>query len=180
MGNRWRLGSVLVGTAVGLMGCASMSPRECQTADWYQRGLQDGLDGETSQRLGEHQEACSKAGVVPDGVRWQAGRQEGLKSYCTPNGAWVAGLANAGYRGVCADRDEPTFLRYHRAGTEVYRARQDLSQTRSRINQLEAELKKATKDEDRKRLRDDIGRAERERSRLTAVVLALELSGAPR
>lgn len=157
-----------------------MNPRECQNADWFQRGLQDGRSGQTASYIREHQEACGKAGVVPDVGRWTVGWSEGLVSYCTPNSAWNAGLRNDSYRGVCGDRDEPTFLRYHRAGQELYRVRQDLSQARSRIQNLEGELKKASKDEDRKRIRDDIGRAERERSRLTALQVTLELAGAPR
>jgi len=81
---------------------------------------------------------------------------------------------------VCADLDEATFLRYHRAGQLVYTARQDLTQNQNRLNKLGEDLKKASKEDDRKRLRDEMARVERERTRLMALIVTLELAGPPR
>lgn len=163
-----------------LAGCASMSKTECQSADWQLAGLADGRSGLPPDYINSHQEACAKAGVTPDVPRWRVGWTEGVKSFCSPNSAWNAGLRNATYYGVCAGLDEATFLRYHRAGQLVYRARQDLSKTQAEVTKLEDDLKKASKDEERKRLRDDLHRADRERARLTALLAALELAGPPR
>lgn len=169
-----------MGCTVLLAGCASMSEGECRRADWFERGLGDGRSGTLPSRVQSHREACAKAGVEPDEARWQAGWSEGVKSYCTPNSAWNQGLRNLPYQGACARLDEPTFLRYHRAGQMVHRARQELTQNGVAMARLEEELKKATKDEDRRRLREELQRAERERTRLTALLLTLELAGPPK
>jgi hypothetical protein len=163
-----------------LTGCASMSEKECRQADWYARGLHDGREGSAPDQVRNHREACAKVGILPDEARWQSGWFEGVKSYCTPNAAWMAGVSNVTYAGACATLDEATFLRYHRAGRLVHQARLELNQNKAQIGRLEDELKKASKDDDRKRLRDDLQRAERERTRLTAMVLTLELAGPPR
>lgn len=166
--------------ALNLAGCASMSEQQCRQAQWQNVGLKDGREGATSSRLDAHREACAKVGVVPDAQVWQSGYEQGLQSYCSPNSAWYAGLANSTYYGVCAPYDEATFLRYHRAGRLVWQARQDLSRNRSQMTRLEEGLKKATKDDERRRLQDELGRAERERNRLTALLVTLELAGPPR
>jgi hypothetical protein len=163
-----------------LAGCSSMSKSECERADWQRRGSEDGRAGYPSNYIAEHREACGKVGIQPDEARWRVGWSQGIVSYCTPDSAWNSGVNNRTYYGVCADLNEATFLRYHRAGQLVYRARQELNQTQTRMSKLEEDLKKATKDDDRRRLRDDLGRAERERNRLTALIVTLELAGPPR
>jgi hypothetical protein len=166
--------------AAWLTGCASMSKSECEQADWQRRGLEDGRAGQPASHIRNHREACGKAGIEPDEPRWRAGWSEGLRSYCTPHSAWNAGVNNRHYAGVCADLNEAVFLRYHRAGQLVYKARQDMTQTENRLNKLGEDLKKASKEDERKRLRDEMARVERERTRLMALVVTLELAGPPR
>lgn len=166
--------------AAALAGCDSMSKRECEQANWHGRGLEDGRAGRPANYISSHWEACGKAGIEPDARLWRAGWSKGIGAYCTPNSAWMAGVNNRHYAGVCADLDEATFLRYHRAGQLVYKARQDLTQNQNRLNQLGEDLKKASKEDDRKRLREEMARMERERTRLTALIVTLELAGPPR
>lgn len=161
-------------------GCASMSEQQCQTVDWASQGLADGRAGQPASRIQDHREACAKTGVAPDEARWRGGHSEGVRSYCTPNSGWTNGVNNYTYRGACAGLDEGTFLRYHRAGQLVYRARQDLSQAQSKASRLEDDLRRASKEEDRRRLRDELQRVDRERGRLTALVVTLEAAGPPR
>ena len=170
----------LLGTAAALAGCATMSEQDCRQANWRNVGLADGRAGTSPGYIQSHAESCAKAGVQPNAAEWRLGYADGVRSYCTPNSAWTNGTANRSYQGACAGLDEGTFLRYHRAGMLVYQARQDLTRNRSNINRLEDELKKASKDEDRRRLRDEIDRAERERNRLTALMVTLELASPPR
>ena len=163
-----------------LAGCDSMSKSQCEQANWQSRGLEDGRAGRPASYISSHREACGKAGIEPDAPLWRAGWSKGIGSYCTPNSAWMAGVNNRHYSGVCADLDEATFLRYHRAGQLVYTARQDLTQNQNRLNKLGEDLKKASKEDDRKRLRDEMARVERERTRLMALIVTLELAGPPR
>lgn len=168
----------LLGVAL-LAACASMSEDQCRRADWIEQGRSDGQKGHTPSRLGEHQKACAKAGVTPDADRWSAGWREGVRSYCTPRVAWSEGSKNNSYQGACRDLDESTFLRYHKAGVDLYKSRQELAKNRSETDKLESQLKKAEKEDERKSLRDRIRALDHERARLRRLVETLEL-GAPR
>ena len=172
--------TVVALTALTVTGCATMSEQDCRHAHWESVGLQDGLEGASAKRLDGHREACASTGVVPDTVQWRRGYAHGLRSYCTPNSAWNVGLANQTYHGVCGHLDEPTFLRYHRAGVLVWQARQELSRSRAVLTRLETDLKKAATEGERRRLNDEIDRAERELSRLTTLVAVLQSAGPSR
>lgn len=172
-------GFILIMTII-LIACASMTEQECREADWRAIGMRDGLSGETVQKIDDHKKACGKIGIFPNESLWLDGRVQGISTYCTANGAWNAGLANRVYKGVCINHDESTFLRYHNAGLAVWRAQYEISKNRDQIVRLDAELRKATKDEDRKRLQDDISRHERERDRQIVLLTVLELAGPPR
>src|SRR5690606_13231192 len=54
------------GVLLALSGCASMTPEECLHADWYEKGMQDGLRGQPRAYVEDHREACGKVGVVPN------------------------------------------------------------------------------------------------------------------
>lgn len=163
-----------------LSGCASISTKDCKTSDWYQRGLDEGHWGAAPNQIDEHSQICAKVQVTLDAARWRAGYAEGIKSYCTANSAWNRGANNENYRGACVGLDEPTFLRYHRAGQQLYRARQELNQSEARRKKLHADYNFTTKEDVRRRLRDDLQRADKEHARLMALVATYELAGPPR
>jgi hypothetical protein len=163
-----------------LGGCASIDDEDCQNTDWYKRGLAEGRWGASGSQIKAHAKVCGKVKVIPDEAAWRAGHAEGVKSYCTANSGWNRGSANEPYRGACVGLDESTFLRYHSAGQQLYRARQELRQVNEKRKKLEADYNFTTKEDVRRRLRDDIHRTDKEYARLTAVVAAYELAGPPR
>jgi hypothetical protein len=165
---------------VALAGCASMSGKDCQKTDWYQRGLAEGRGGASSSLIKEHAQICAKLQVVPDEAAWLLGHVEGVKSYCTANSGWNRGSLNESYRGACAGLDESTFLRYHSAGLQLYKARQDLRQANERRNKLVGDYNFTNKEDVKRRLREDLQRADRESARLMALVAVYELAGPPR
>jgi Protein of unknown function (DUF2799) len=57
-------------------GCASMSDNECRTANWYQRGEQDGLIG-LQPRLDMYSSQCARHGVQPAASDYMQGWQSG-------------------------------------------------------------------------------------------------------
>lgn len=64
-----------------LSGCSSMSPEQCQTADWYRVGYQDGRSGNNPNILYEYIKDCREAGVTPNHVEWQDGFDKGTILY---------------------------------------------------------------------------------------------------
>ena len=111
-------------TASGLLlciaSCASdMSAAECTGIDWRALGLSDGAVGAGPKSFNERAEDCAKRGVAPDVAGYQAGRDEGLQTYCTPKGGYAAGRSGAKYEGVCPTDAEIAFLERFALGARL-------------------------------------------------------------
>lgn len=145
-----------------LAGCASMSPSECATADWRQRGEQDGRQGEEDRSASYH-EACSKAGIRVDVATYRAGRTLGLQSYCRLGNAITEGLAGKPYDGVCPQPTDQSFRSIHAIAFRVQEATQNVSRLRNEQDRLQAELTSDKTANDRKvTLRDLLNRSDRQ------------------
>lgn len=172
--------TAVMAALLALSGCASMSEGECQRADWYQKGVQDGRDGQARDRVEDHAKACAKVGVAPDESRWQAGWAEGLRRYCRPANGWQVGLKGDIYRGVCADQPEgDDFERHYEAGKRVYALGQQLDRNYREMQRLERELAAAKTDDERKRLRALLREMDIEQERLRHRQ-RMEMMAAPR
>ena len=109
---KWTSACLILPIAVFLMGCESLSPAECATANWRDLGLQDGGRGEPD-RAADYFESCSKAKVAVDVNTYRAARAEGLQSYCRPANTLSEGLAGKSYRGVCPAPLDQSFRSVH-------------------------------------------------------------------
>lgn len=87
---------------LALGGCAALTADQCKIADWRALGVEDGALGYGESRFLAYAKDCADAGVTPDRLAWNAGRAEGLKRFCTPEGAYSAGVDGRPYRGRCA------------------------------------------------------------------------------
>ena len=106
--------------AIALMsGCASMSKSECLSADWLQRGVQDGSSGALASTLTQHDKACAKVGITPDQALYLQGHAQGLISYCTPEKGLLEGRQNNEYLDVCPQKLEANFLASYIDGLEL-------------------------------------------------------------
>ena len=134
----WRTGSSLF--FLILVGCASLDKDECRQADWYGVGLEDGARGRPVERLGDHRRACAKHNVTPDTARYVAGRNDGLKSFCTYARGFSEGRAGHAYAAVCPEAS--TFVAGYQRGRELY----DLNRRLDEVNKDIARTKTALKD----------------------------------
>lgn len=123
---RWtralRHGLILIGFLTA-SGCATLSREECQTADWYAIGYEDGLRGKAASRIGDHREACAEHGITPDLARYNDGRKAGLNEYCRPRKGFLRGASGKSYPGVCPAALERDYLAAYEDGRAIYRAR---------------------------------------------------------
>lgn len=87
---------------LALTGCATLTTDQCKVADWRALGVEDGALGYGESRFLAYTKDCADAGVTPDRLAWEAGRQEGLLRFCTPEGAYSAGVDGRPFRGRCA------------------------------------------------------------------------------
>lgn len=144
-----------------LVGCESLSPAECATANWHQLGVQDGQRGR-SDRAADYHESCSKAGIGVDLTGYRIGRSEGLQSYCRLDNAINEGLAGRSYEHVCPAQMESNFQLFHEAGYRVQNARSNLTRQQREQDQFQSELRNDKTAEDRKRtLRDSLRNSDR-------------------
>ncbi|MEO5670618.1 MAG: DUF2799 domain-containing protein [Ramlibacter sp.] len=139
-----------------LAGCGTMSPQECQNADWRAIGLRDGTDGEPLSVLDRRTASCAEAGVKLPAPLYLQARDEGLARYCQLGNAARLGLSGNGYQGVCPAGIDAEFRRLHAVGWELNQARSALRSVDARQSDLERRLSKASTDDERKRLREDL------------------------
>lgn len=126
---------VLLFLAATLIGCASMSPQECQYADWLEVGRSDAQRGYMRDHLARHRKSCAKAGYSVDAERYYSGYQRGLKSYCIGATAFSAARYGHDKPTQCTDTtvQSPDFGRAYQYGLRV--RDQELS-----VNALQQEL----------------------------------------
>lgn len=156
-GARWAVVTMAAMMAMALLGgCATMSPEQCLTADWSQRGYKDGHAGFTSNRLSKHYKACSQVGVTPNVTAYRKGYDEGLMQYCTPGNAVVEGRAGKPYRNVCPARLENRFLYYYDQGKRIYDAEEQVDRLVRESRRLEARLDDADSRHESRHLRREL------------------------
>lgn len=150
---RWwqRLGVVVL--ALGLTACGSMSEEMCRTADWTQKGEEDGARGFDMLRLDELQQTCPKLGITPNATAWRTGWERGLAQYCSPRSGWQEGKIGSTYKGVCVGRDENAFLQAYNMGRAYYRIDQDINRAINEQRYLENLMLGARTEEERNNFR---------------------------
>ncbi|MGH1422805.1 MAG: DUF2799 domain-containing protein [Hyphomonas sp.] len=78
-----------LGACLTMAACASSGPKynadQCASIDWHAMGVADGQKGENPTALNDEISQCSAFGVSVDKEQYNAGREEGLKTYCQPS-----------------------------------------------------------------------------------------------
>jgi hypothetical protein len=116
-----------------LSGCATLDKEECQVADWRVIGYEDGANGRELSYLGNHRKACAKYGITPDMARYESGRLEGLREYCTPRNGYDLGKSGRKYNSACMPPMETEFREAWSHGIEIYKARTQLQNSERRL-----------------------------------------------
>ncbi len=118
--------SLLSITLVALVnvGCSSgLSKKECQNADWYIIGMEDGSKGLPLDKIGRHREACAKSNIVPDLQRYQEGLNSGYKTYCTRANGYQIGKNGRTHQNVCTGDAGAVFSTAYNDGKEWHKLR---------------------------------------------------------
>jgi Protein of unknown function (DUF2799) len=134
-----RLAALLIAAIAS--GCASLDRAECLSANWYAIGLEDGARGRPLERLGDHRRACAEHKVVPDAERYVAGRDEGLKSFCTYERGFSHGRSGQSYSGGCPAALAVSFQSGYQLGRELHELHRRLADVQSQIARSKAMLK---------------------------------------
>ena len=144
-----------------LVGCETLSPAECATANWRQLGVQDGNRGR-SDRAADYYESCQKAGIGVDVASYRQARSEGLQNYCQYANAIREGLAGRPYGGVCPAPFDPTFRALHDAAYQAQSSHDEVQRLQNEQDRWQYELRDGKTPEERRRaLRDLLSRSDR-------------------
>ncbi|MGB9093991.1 MAG: DUF2799 domain-containing protein [Gallionella sp.] len=84
-----------------LAGCASMSKKDCENADWRTIGYNDGARGIYFTNLDSYRKRCSEYQIAPDANAYQTGWNQGIRSYCTSDNGYRAGVAGQAFQNIC-------------------------------------------------------------------------------
>lgn len=138
--------AMLIGAVMMLMGCSSMSEKECLATDWRTVGYEDGVAGRSGDRIGRYREQCSEHGVAPSLSEYQAGREQGLREFCKPVNGFRVGARGAAYNGVCPADTDDAFLDAYQSGRQLYALRSRVNSTANAIRSAQAEIERLDQD----------------------------------
>ena len=105
---------LLLIATLGAAACTTLTVEErsaaCRATDWASYGYNDGVLGVPPGDRANKFSDCAEIGYPADIATYQAGRAEGLMSYCTLENGYEIGYDGRRYRKVCPPELEPTFL----------------------------------------------------------------------
>lgn len=127
---------------LGLASCSTMSPKECQVANWHDVGQADGLAGKNLTFFNERRSDCAEAHVQPDQKAYLSGREQGLRSYCQLGNAPQVGLRGEPYEGVCPPAIDQEFRRRHRIGFDIHQFNDEIGRLQRRYESLEQHFRR--------------------------------------
>lgn len=156
-----------------LSGCASMSPDECKTANWYKVGYQDGRDGNDPNVINSYTEDCGEAGVTPDRAKWKEGFDKGTIQYCSPDNGYTVGIEGKEYYGVCSSKE---FIENYQLGHQEYQRQQRIQEIDTEISVIDNQLDNNPDKDNAKRLKEKRKRLADERSDLLSPTINLNLN----
>lgn len=125
-----------------LTGCQMMSVGECQTADWFKIGQQDGNAGQ-SDMIGKRVDSCreQKVDIAQNSVgAYRSGYAQGVRNYCQPDRILDDGLAGRDRVDVCPLELQNGLRPFAQTGMRVYSANQSIDSIHSEQNRLRSEL----------------------------------------
>ena len=127
--------SVMTATVMTLSGCAttqSLTPQQCQASNWQEVGYADGLNGRSGAYFGQYANSCaSVGGTMPNRIKWEQGRQQGLKNYCTELTAYKVGREGYDWQPVCPLEGIEKLEEAYSQGRYYYIRQRDLDYLRS-------------------------------------------------
>lgn len=110
-----------ISAVVVLSGCAGLTSKECNNADWVGVGYDIGEQGQKQKAFDEFVSQCSEFNVTPNKEEFIRGYNEGLETYCTNRNGYEQGKLNKKYLKVCPSNLEASFMEGYKTGKEEYR-----------------------------------------------------------
>lgn len=132
---------LLAGALVGLTACEPITEDECRGGDWRGIGVADGAAGRSPDRINTYAETCAKIGITPDARAWRAGREEGLKRYCTPQNAYKIGRNGNRLAPYCPAGQREALSRANVTGLQYHELSAQIGQLGGQVNDLDRQIR---------------------------------------
>lgn len=165
--------------ATALAGCASMSESECRVADWGRVGFNDGVRGDSENRVAAYAEDCGKIGITPDATVYRQGWDTGIVQFCTPINGWLEGQRGHSVKLASCQGQAgyALFAQYFDAGMLVYRTREDMERNDREMRRLQKRLEESSKDDEKRKLRDELRHLDLQQFRLRSRLVQQQMLG---
>lgn len=140
--NSYKLLVSMMLSCLTVSGCQVMSVGECQTADWFKIGQQDGNAGQAD-IIGKRVDSCreQKVDIAPNSVgAYRSGYAQGVRNYCQPNRILDDAIVGRDRVDVCPLEIQNGLRPFAQAGMRVYSANQRIDQINSEQSRLSTEL----------------------------------------
>lgn len=117
-----------------LAGCSTLSTNSksainCQALDWREIGVQDGRNGRYPYEITRLQKHCPSVNIDTNArAKWESGRLEGLKHYCTKAMAYNLGQRGYELNQVCPEEGLLEIQQSHALGFSQFYQRNRLNQ----------------------------------------------------
>lgn len=121
--------TAIIGLAVVLTGCATISEQDCQIGAWAEYGYKDGMNGRSGDRIADYAERCGKFGIKPDMTAYLSAHKRGVAQYCTYERGYDHGEEGRSFNKVCTGEMSADYVPGYDAG----RARYEIKQGRERL-----------------------------------------------
>jgi hypothetical protein len=167
-------GAALMGAALLLPGCATLSESQCVAGNWGDRGYQDGENGAKRSRLADYADSCSEYGIDIDREAYLTSYETGLAQYCVPDNGFDIGRRGRSYKNVCGAPQYGAFRDAYAQGRVIYEIEQEHERLIEAVDDIEDEIEDVRRrlaedelsDDERYRLRKKRDRLEDERQDL--------------
>lgn len=113
----------------------------CAEINWFERGRQDGMQGQPSNNWTMTARDCAKMSGL-EIQQYTDGWNHGLSLFCTENHGFLAAKAGQPYSKTCPEKYEDDFLKGYQRGLRVFLVEKETTQITSRIENIQQELKK--------------------------------------
>lgn len=131
---------ILLLSGSAFLASCGLSEKQCAQGDWAAIGVKDGKNGRGTDFVENHLKSCAKHGIDVETLIWEQGRQEGLKTYCTPQSAYIQGRNGHVLSDVCPTADKTELSLAHEKGRKYYLIQQEIRELLNDRDNIRSEI----------------------------------------
>lgn len=113
----------------------------CSEMNWFEKGRQDGLQGQPSNNWIIHNKECENMRQA-EIQNYMDGWNTGLSLFCTEKHGFITAKSGAAYQKICPAKYEPDFLKGYQQGLQIYLIEKETTQLSAQVENMTQELKK--------------------------------------